>query len=108
MRKAVAVAWLVSITASAEAQIAPTTFDEAAYITCREANAMRAYARKQVALFLAEHSARHHGVVIPSDERGAQLTYLVRSGCTVAFDAYLFSVIDRAVLAEQDKLPRRQ
>ena len=64
--------------------------------------------RKQLAIFLADHSARHHGVVIPDDERGAQLAHLVRGGCTLAPDAYLFTVIDRAIIAESGKLPKRQ
>jgi hypothetical protein len=57
---------------------------------------------------LAEHAARHHGVMVPDDQRGAQLAYLVRGGCTLAPDAYLFTVIDRAIIAETDKLPKRQ
>jgi hypothetical protein len=39
---------------------------------------------------------------------GAQLAHLVRGGCTLAPDAYLFTVIDRAILAEQKNLPKRQ
>ena len=85
----------------------PLNFDQAAYVTCREAHAMQVEARKALAIFLAEHSARTRGVVIPDDERGGQLALLVRGGCTLAPDAYLFTVIDRAVLAEKDKLPKR-
>src|SRR5262249_51235415 len=76
----------------------PATFDEAAYITCREAHMMPAEARKQLAVMLAEHAARHHGVMVPDDQRGAQLAYLIRGGCTLAPDAYLFTVIDRAIV----------
>jgi hypothetical protein len=32
----------------------------------------------------------------------------VRGGCTLAPDAYLFTVIDRALVAEVAKLPKRQ
>ena len=39
---------------------------------------------------------------------GAQIAYLVRGGCTLAPDAYLFTVIDRAIIAEMSKLPKRQ
>jgi hypothetical protein len=46
-------------------------------------------------------------VVVPDDQRGGQLALLVRGGCTLAPDAYLFTVIDRAILAEKDKLPKR-
>lgn len=94
------------LTASSGAQ-AQTNFDQAAYVSCREAQAMQPEARKQLAIFLAEHSARYRGVSLPQDERGGQLAMLVRGGCTLAPDAYLFTVIDRAILAEKDKLPKR-
>ena len=99
---------LLLAAASAQAQMAPTNFDQAAYITCREANAMAPEPRKELAIFLAEHSARHRGVMLPDDDRGGQLALLVRGGCTLAPDAYLFTVIDRAILAEMSKLPKRQ
>ncbi len=92
----------------AQAPALPTTFDEAAYITCREAQAMPAEARKQLATILGEHVARHRGVVLPADQRGTELAYLVRGGCTLAPDAYLFTVIDRAITAEISKLAKRQ
>lgn len=85
----------------------PLNFDQAAYVTCKEAHAMNPEARKALALYLAEHAARYRGVTIPDGPMGAQLGHLVRGGCTLAPDAYLFTVIDRAVLAEKDKLPKR-
>jgi hypothetical protein len=107
MRSAVAggLCGLLFLATAAQAQ--PLNFDQAAYITCREAQAMKPEARKQVATFLAEHSARYRGVSLPSDDRGGQLAMLVRGGCTLAPDAYLFTVIDRAIQAEKDKLPKR-
>jgi hypothetical protein len=57
---------------------------------------------------LAEHAARHRGVIIPDDRRGTELAYLVLGGCTLAPDAYLFTVIDWAIAAEMSKLPKRQ
>ena len=107
MRSAVAggLCGLLFLATAAQAQ--PLNFDQAAYITCREAQAMKPEARKQVATFLAEHSARHRGISRPNDERGGQLAMLVRGGCTLAPDAYLFTVIDRAIQAEKDKLPKR-
>ncbi len=99
---------LLVASALAQAQLAPTNFDQAAYITCREAHAMQPEPRKMLALYLADHAARHRGVVIPDDDRGGQLALLVRGGCTLAPDAYLFTVIDRAIVAEQAKLPKRQ
>ena len=105
--------WLVAAAvlaapASAQAQVPPLNFDQAAYITCREAQAMQPEPRKMLALYLAEHAARHRGVAIPDGEPGAQLALLVRGGCTLAPDAYLFTVIDRAIVAEVAKLPKRQ
>jgi hypothetical protein len=102
-----AVALTVASTA-AYAQVPPLNFDQAAYITCREAHALQPEARKALAVFLAEHAARHRGIVVPDDERGAALAHLVRGGCTLAPEAYLFTVIDRALQAEALKLPKRQ
>lgn len=108
-----AAAALITLASTAQAQVAqppamPTTFEQAAYITCREAHTMPPDQRKQLAIMLAEHSARYRGVMIPDDQRGGQLALLVRGGCTLAPDAYLFTVIDRAILVEITKLPKRQ
>jgi hypothetical protein len=102
---AVAATLLVCLAFTAEAQ--SLNFDQAAYITCREAHAMTPDARRALANSLAEHSARTRGVVIPDGDHGAHLALLVRGGCTLSPDAYLFTVIDRAILAEKDKLPKR-
>ena len=98
---------LLVVSTLAQAQTPPITFDQAAYITCREAQSMQPEARKALAVFLAEHAARRRGVTIPDNEVGAQLAHLVRGGCTLAPDAYLFTVIDRAIAAELSKLPKR-
>jgi hypothetical protein len=62
-------------------------------------------ARRSLATFLAERSACHRGVVTPEDERGGSIGMLVRGGCPLAPESYLFSVIDRAIVAELTKLP---
>ena len=98
---------LLIVVTAAHAQNPPTYFDRAAYVTCREAQAMSPEARKTLAGYLAEHAAQFRGVTIPSDDRGTQLAYLVRGGCTLAPDAYLFTVIDRAIQAESAKLQKR-
>lgn len=98
---------LLVSSASAQAQTQALTFEQAAYVTCREAQAMQPEPRKALAVFLAEHAARRRGVAIPDNELGAQLAHLVRGGCTLAPDAYLFTVIDRAITAELSKLPKR-
>ena len=99
---------LVLAATAAQAQVAPTNFDQAAYITCKEAHAMAPEPRKMLAIYLANHAAAYRGVVIPEGDVGAQLALLVRGGCTLAPDAYLFTVIDRAILAEMSKLPKRK
>ena len=99
---------LLLVATAVQAQMPPTNFDQAAYITCKEAHAMQPEARKTLAIFLAEHASRYHGVSIPDGPQGAQIAYLVRGGCTLAPDAYLFTVIDRAIIAEMAKLPKRQ
>jgi hypothetical protein len=83
------------------------TFDQAAYITCREAQAMAPDARRAVAILLAEHAARRRGARIPDGEAGAQLALLVRGGCSLYPDAYLLTVVDRAIVADLPKLPKR-
>lgn len=107
--KSLAVAGLLLVASvSVQAQAPPFNFDQAAYVTCKEAHAMQPEPRKRLATYLAEHVGRTHGVVIPDGEQGTQLAHLVRGGCTLAPDAYLFTVIDRAILAEMSKLPRRR
>jgi hypothetical protein len=93
---------------AANAQTAPTlTFERAVFITCREAHAMTPEVRKALAYYLAEYSARYRGVTIPEDSRGAQVGYLVRGGCTLYPDEYLFAVIDHAIVSELAHLPKR-
>ena len=103
----VTAAGLLVIASAVDAQTPPTYFERAAYVTCREAQAMAPEARKTLAGYLAEHAAQFRGLTVPNDDRGAQIAYLVRGGCTLAPDAYLFTVIDRAIQAESAKLPKR-
>jgi hypothetical protein len=107
IRIPVAVAALLLGAASGQAQTPPLSFDQAAYVTCREAQAMRPEARTMLAVHLAEHASRHRGVVMPQGEQGARLAHLVRGGCTLAPDAYLFTVIDRAIVSDLATLPKR-
>lgn len=92
---------------AALAQTASLTFDNAAYITCREAHTMPPDQRIALSVFLANHAAQRRGVTIPDGAQGAQLASLVRGGCTLSPDAYLFTVIDRAIVAESSRLPKR-
>lgn len=103
----VGAAALAVMSASAQAQVPALNFDQGAYVTCREAQAMQPESRRMLAVYLADHAARRRGVTIPENEQGAQLAHLVRGGCTLAPDAYLFTVIDRALASELAKLPKR-
>ena len=107
MKTALALAAAASLAFAGTAH-AQQNFDQAAYLTCKQVHDMQPEARKAVASFLAEHAARHRGVVIPHGELGTHIALLVRGGCTLAPDAYLFTVIDRAIVAELGKLPKRQ
>ncbi len=98
---------LAVLSSLAHAQSTPLSFDQAAYVTCREAQAMAPEARRAVATFLAEHAARRHGTRIPDGEAGVQLALLVRGGCSLYPDAYLLTVVDRALVAELPKLLKR-
>ena len=101
------VAACVLACAAPAAQAQTWRFDTAAYISCREAHAMTVENRRSLALFLAEHAARHHGVRMPEGQQGAHLAILVRGGCTLAPDSHLFAVIDRAITAEKATLNKR-
>lgn len=98
---------LTSGISAASAQTTSLTFERAAYLTCREAHILPPDQRVALTIFLAEHAARHRGVTIPDGEMGVQLASLVRGGCTLSPDAYLFSVIDRAIAVEARRLPKR-
>ena len=98
---------LIAASAVASAQTTTMNFEQAAYVTCREAHVMPPDRRIALSVFLANHAAQHRGVTIPDGEQGAQLAHLIRGGCTLAPDAYLFAVIDRAIVAESSRLPKR-
>ena len=105
--KKIVLAAALSLGLASAATAQPLSFDQAAYVTCREAHAMNAEARRSLAIYLAEHAARYRGVALPDGGHGAHLGHLVRAGCTIAPEAYLFTVIDRVILSEKDKLPKR-
>lgn len=106
-RLALAFSFAAAFTGSAEAQAPALGFDQAAYVTCREAQAMTPDSRRVLATFLAENSARRYGVTVPEDARGGRVALLVRGGCSLYPDSYLYVVVDRAVLAERANLPKR-
>jgi hypothetical protein len=56
-----ALATLTAGASAAVAQVAPLTFDRAAYVTCREAHILPPDQRIALSVFLADHAARHRG-----------------------------------------------
>jgi len=65
-------------------------------------------ARKALAYYLAEYSARYRGVSLPEEQPMARRSATwCAAAATLAPDAYLFTVIDRAIIAEASKLPKR-
>jgi hypothetical protein len=105
--KKIILAAALSLGLASTAGAQPLNFDQAAYVTCAQAQAMVPEARRSLAVYLAEHSARYRGVALSEGAHGIHLGHLVRAGCTIAPDAYLFVVIDRAILSEKDKMTKR-
>ena len=68
---------------------------------------MNVEARKSLAIYLAEHSARYRGVAIPDDERGGELAMLVKRRLHAGARRLPVHGDRRAILAEKDKLPKR-
>ena len=105
MGVAVAVTLFVSTAVSAQevgqASGPAVDIEQAIYLTCREVSEMEPEARQAIAVALGRHSAAHRGLQLPLPaEAGDDLAYLVRGGCTLYPDAYLFAVIDRAIISE--------
>jgi hypothetical protein len=88
----------VALAVPAGAQTAERPLRDTAFTTCAEAQAMPAEERKAFALKIADTAARHYQTQIPNDEKvGTELGWLIRSACTMAPEAYLSSVVARAV-----------
>lgn len=79
-------------------------FEEMVYITCADAQAMAPERRMEIARYLADHAAAHHGISLPpTEEAGQELGILVRGGCTMFPQAYLFGVIGQALRVEAER-----
>jgi hypothetical protein len=98
---------LLLLATAAPAQRPPSYFDRAAYVTCREADAMSPDVRTTLMSYLTQHAAQVRGVMVPNDDRNTEIAGLVRGGCTLSPDAHLYTIIDRAILTERSRLPRR-
>jgi len=65
------------------------SFDKAAYVTCREADAMPRDVRIAFGLALVQRAADHYGVAYTEGSpMDSTLAAMLRSGCTVFPDAY--------------------
>lgn len=99
MRTILGVAALLfaSIATPAFAQDLGMSFEDAAYVSCRDTQAMPPESRSAFAVALVKRASAYYGV--PYVEGGGlddQLGTLIRSGCTVYPNAYLFNVTARA------------
>lgn len=76
------------------------SFEEAAYVTCLDAQQMSEQQRRNIGTFLAENAARHYGISLhDSEQTGVELGNLARAGCTMFPNAYLFTILSSAVRA---------
>src|SRR5260370_2603605 len=71
---------LLVISTSAQAQTPPLTFDQAAYVTCREAHNMQPEPRKALAVFLRKPAAPRGGVALPPHDLAPHSAPLLRAG----------------------------
>ncbi len=84
--------------APAFAQDPGMSFDDAVYVTCREADAMPREQRVALAVALVRRAATHYGVALAEGSPAeAQLGTLLRSGCTTFPEAFVQTVAALAV-----------
>ena len=90
-----------------QAQSATLTFDRAAYITCREAHAMAPEARGQWRP--SSPSTQHVAAApeFPTAKPAPSSPFSSAAAAALYPDAYLLTVVDRAIVAELPKLPKR-
>lgn len=91
---------LLIITSAASAAEPAMPVKDAAYITCRQAQAMPPDQRKTLALDMLNRAAKYYNVAIYDSETiGEDLGYIIRAGCTIYPDQFLLPIISRAVRA---------
>ncbi|MCU0839035.1 MAG: hypothetical protein MUE49_09980 [Rhodospirillales bacterium] len=74
------------------------SFDDAAYVTCREADAMAREKRVALAVALVQRAAAHYGVTIGDGSAAeTQVAGMLRAGCTLFPDAYVQTLAALAV-----------
>ncbi len=88
----------ITLAATANAQTAERPLRETAFMTCADTQAMPAEERKAFVLDIADRAAKHYQTRIADNEKqGEELGWLIRSACTMAPDAYITTVVARAV-----------
>ena len=94
----VLIAVLALLTTSAKANDLGMSFEKAAFLSCRDVQAMPSEQRTRFALALVERTTAHFNVAYtqgtPLDD---EIATLIRSGCTVFPGAYLHNIVTMAV-----------
>ena len=99
---------LLLLATAAQAQKPLTYFDRAAYVTCREVDAMSIEVRATLTGFLIQHAAQMRSVPVPNGDHRAQVEGLIRGGCVLSPEAHFYTIVDRAIVTQDVRLPRRQ
>lgn len=101
LARAAAVALPLSlVAATASAQPATTSPTDAAFVTCRQGQAMTPDQRKTLALDLMNRAAKYYNIAVYDGQKiGEDLGFMVRAGCTIYPEHFLLPVIARAVRA---------
>lgn len=88
----------MALAVPANAQMAERPLRDTAFMTCADAEAMPAEQRKALLLRIADRAAKHYQAQIADNEQaGEELGWLIRSACTMAPEAYVTTVVARAV-----------
>ena len=103
---AVAIFALALVSVSAFAQDLGMSFEDAAYVTCRDTQAMPREKRVAFAVALVKRASNFYGVpYVEGTPLDSQLGPLIRAGCTVYPNAYLNSVTATAFLRATNASP---
>lgn len=89
---------VVAALSSPDAKAAEPNLRDIAFLSCVEVNAMPSEQRKALGLQIAQAAADFYQTRMPDNEQtGQQIGWLVRTGCTIAPEAYFSTVVARAV-----------
>lgn len=95
---AIAILSLIALAAAKSAAAALPNLSDKAFLTCTEVNAMPPQERKALTLEIADAAALYYQTEIADSAKvGENMGWLIRSGCTIAPQAYFATVVARAV-----------